>query len=401
VLIAVMDNVDRLDLTNQLHAFQLTLWFMQLTRCFVILQMRDETYERYKNKPPLDTFRTGITFHISPPRFTDVVKRRLELSLDYLAAHAENRQSYKTEKGIKISYPKSVLEEFLHELYVELFDRRRNISRVLEALAGWDVRRALQMFVSIITSGHLSETAVTSTVLGGRGVPITERSIVKILMRTEYRLFSDHSGFVSNIFSFDPDWQKPDNFILVEILYFLAVNRKRKGQIGLEGYFTCRHVADEMQRFGYIPEDALGALNLLLQRQLISADHMNFKSVTFDDSVHILASGFMHVRILASRTEYLYGVIPTTPIFEKPVSEELAEAVKNEMTRGRIPSNQRLRAVELFYDYLTRQAEANRTPFSPLEDTGTAYVLRHIAGAIEFSKNIQAGSTEGADPLDL
>jgi hypothetical protein len=69
VLIVVMDNVDRLDLANQLLAFQLTLWFMQRTRCFVVLQMRDETYERYKDRPPLDTFRTGITFHITPPRF--------------------------------------------------------------------------------------------------------------------------------------------------------------------------------------------------------------------------------------------------------------------------------------------------------------------------------------------
>jgi hypothetical protein len=46
ILIVVMDNVDRLDLKNQLAAFQLTLWFLARTRCFVILQMRDETYER-------------------------------------------------------------------------------------------------------------------------------------------------------------------------------------------------------------------------------------------------------------------------------------------------------------------------------------------------------------------
>lgn len=98
-LVAVMDNVDRLDLNNQLYAFQLALWFMRQTRCFVILQMRDETYERYKNKPPLDTFRTGITFHISPPRFTDVVKRRLELSCEYLAAHAEKTHTYNHRVG--------------------------------------------------------------------------------------------------------------------------------------------------------------------------------------------------------------------------------------------------------------------------------------------------------------
>lgn len=399
-LIAVMDNVDRLDLNNQLHAFQLALWFMRQTNCFVILQMRDETYERYKNKPPLDTFRTGITFHISPPRFTDVVKRRLELSCEYLAAHPEmeRTQTYTIESGVRVSYPKSALEEFLRELYVELFDRKRNISRVLEAVAGWDVRRALEMFVSIITSGHLSETAITSTVLGGRGVPITEQNILRILMRTEYRFFSDHSGFISNIFNFDPDWQKPDNFLLIEALYYLGRNRKRRGQIGLEGYFTCRHVADELQRQGYVPEDALAALNTLLRHQLISADHMNFRSL--DDSVRILASGFMHVRFIVARMEYLYGVIATTPILERDVAERLAEFVKNENMRGRIPAYQKLRAVELFYDYLLRQRNANRTPFSLSEDTGSAYVLKHVAGAIEHYKNVHAASSPGPDVLD-
>ena len=63
VLVAVMDNVDRLDLKQQLHAFQLALLFMGETGSFVILQMRDETYERFKNKPPLNTFRSGITLN--------------------------------------------------------------------------------------------------------------------------------------------------------------------------------------------------------------------------------------------------------------------------------------------------------------------------------------------------
>jgi hypothetical protein len=400
-LIAVMDNVDRLDLKNQLSAFQLALWFMQRTHCFIILQMRDETYERYKNKPPLDTFRTGITFHISPPRFTDVVKRRLELSCEYLAAHSANRQRYSTETGVHVSYQKADLETFLRALYVELFDRKRNISRLLESVAGWDVRRALQIFVSIITSGHLTASAITSTVLGGRTAGISEHNILKILMRGEYLFFSDDSGFVSNILSFDPDWQKPDNFILVEILYFLARNRKRRGAIGLEGYFTCRHVTQELQRLGYVPDDILAALNAALQRQLIGADHMNFTSVGFDDSVHILASGYMHVRVLAGRLEYLYGIIPTTPILEKDTAHQLTHLLEIEKTRGWISPHQKLRAVEILYEYLLRQQKRNATPFSTLYETGASYVLDQVAGAIRHFKNVNARVSSEPDALDF
>jgi hypothetical protein len=67
--------------------------------------MRDETYERYKNRPPLDTYRSSIAFHIAPPRFIDVVKRRLELAIEFLVAHANKTQTYTLENGVKIILP--------------------------------------------------------------------------------------------------------------------------------------------------------------------------------------------------------------------------------------------------------------------------------------------------------
>ena len=111
IVVVIMDNVDRLNLDNQLAAFQLSLWFLDQSKAFVILQMRDETYERFKDRPPLDTFRSGVVFHITPPRFLDVVKRRLELSLDYLSRNTPNRLEYHLSSGTRITYPNSMLGE--------------------------------------------------------------------------------------------------------------------------------------------------------------------------------------------------------------------------------------------------------------------------------------------------
>ena len=402
VLVVVMDNVDRLDLKDQLNAFQLALFFMAETKGFIILQMRDETYERFKNKPPLDTFRSGITFHISPPRFVDVVKRRLELSLEYLSAQAQDVQTYTLSTGIRISYPKSDLGAFLRELYLELFERRHNIPRILEALAGWDVRKALEMFVSIITSGHLSEITITSKVIGAGAYPIKEYNVLKILMRTDYRFASDQSGVITNIFRFDREWHKPDNFILIEILYFLAINRKKVGQIGLEGFWTCQHVAEGlMHRFGYIPEDTLLALNYLLRRQLITADHLNFREVEPNDSVKISASGFMHLRFLPARLEYLFGVLPTTPFFDGDGARVIAEFVKRENVRGRVPAADKARAVEIFYAYLFAQNKFLREkhPFTPV-NSGADLSLRQMNNALQTYWHKAAESEPGSE-LDL
>ena len=102
----------------------------------------------------------------------------------------------------------------------------------MEALAGKDVRRALDMFVSIITSGHLGEDQITSSVRGGGEIRITEHNLLKILMRADYLLFSDGSGFVSNVFHFENEWNRPSNLLIPEILFYLASSRKRVGQIG-------------------------------------------------------------------------------------------------------------------------------------------------------------------------
>jgi hypothetical protein len=400
-LVVVMDNVDRLNLENQLAAFQLTLWFLQLTHAFVILQMRDETYERYKDKPPLDTFRTGFVFHISPPRFVDVVKRRLELCIDYLANERERDRTYAIESGMRIRYSSGELEGFLKSLYNALFDRRRNIATVLESIAGRDVRRALEIFGAFITSGYLSTTTIASNTLGAGEVTLKEHTILRILMRTNRRFFSPQSGgFVHNIFSFDETFQKPDNFLIVEILYFLIMNRRIRGPINIEGYFTCTQVADALQKLGYMPVDVLTMIKQLARSELIITDRMNAAEVEWDDSVRILAAGWVHLRLLSERFEYLFGVIPTTPIRDPNVAQQLAELVKIESDRGDLQFYQKVRAVDLFWRYLWDERQQLITPFNEGKVSGADYVLEHIRSALEKTKFRQRSHGEEVDILD-
>ncbi|WP_133245846.1 hypothetical protein [Candidatus Phycosocius bacilliformis] len=400
-LIVVMDNVDRLDLSSQLDAFQLALWFMGKTRAFVILQMRDETYERHKNKPPLDTFRAGIAFHISPPRFIDVVKRRLELGIEYLAANSPDTQEYYLENGYRMIVPTSSLGTFLYQLYREIFINRRNIARVLEALSGSDVRRALEMFSSIVTSGHITSDVITSNVLGDREFPLAEYHIIRILMRTDYRFFSERSGYIHNIFHFEESWDRADNFLLCEILYYLSLNRKRQGPLGLEGYFGVASVCDEVERLGYPRETVLHGINYLLRKQLIGADDFNYTEVTEDECIKIQASGFIHLRVLSERLEYLYGVLPVTPITEKKVAEDLGDIIQRESQRNFATPRETAIAVAKFEEYLRYEAARlrERNPFFGGNQSGVGYVLTSISGALR--RYSDRGRPSGQNELDF
>lgn len=389
VVIVVMDNVDRLDLENQLAVFQLSLWFMSQSRAFIVLQMRDETYERFKGRPPLDTYRSGVVFHITPPRFLDVVKRRLELTLEHLVENADKHLEYTLGNGARISYPSSMLGEFLKSVYLELFERKVNVSRVLQGIAGRDVRRALEMFVSILNSGHLTEDAITSQAKGAGEIAIPEYTILKILMRTEYRFFSDVSGFVSNIFYFDNGWEQPNNFLIPEILFWLCANRKVRGDIGLEGYFSGERIADELQLSGYVRKDVISACSWLLQNQLIEADHMNLTGVSLEDSVKVTASGFIHLRILCQRLEYLYGVLTVTPIFERGVADKIADFVNRENQHDRLSASQTANCVEVFLQYLKFEHARLRAAYPNFGQSrsGATYVIEQIEDALRHFRN--------------
>lgn len=403
-LIVVMDNVDKLQLENQLDAFQLTLWFMSRSRAFVILQMRDETYERYKNQPPLDTYRSGLAFHISPPRFIDVVKRRLELGIEYLGNHAKETREYTLENGARVKLPPGELGTFLTSLYGAVFGHRTNVARLLEALAGRDVRRALEMFVSLVTSGHLSTSAITSTAIGRGGFRITEHNVIKILMRTDYRFFSEENdtGFVSNALYYSNDWLLPDNFLIPEILYFLTINRKQTGELGLEGYFSVERVVGEVAKLGYEPEDVLLAINHILRRKMIIADNFNFTEVSRGDSIKILASGFMHLRVLCHRIEYVYGILPTTPINDQGIAEKLASYVQTEAQRE-VGALHKAKAVRELHKFLQVELARTRAP-SPFFDSsrsGAAYVVEAIGRSLDSFFDESTRKKAQDDQLDL
>jgi len=387
IVVVVMDNVDRLNLESQLAAFTLSLWFLDQSKAFVILQMRDETYERFKNTKPLDTFRSGVVFHITPPRFLDVVKRRLELSLEYLSRNSPDILEYHLSSGMRIRYPNSMIGEFLRSIYLELFDRQHNVSRILQGLAGRDMRRALDMFVSILNSGHLRDESITATAVGGIAIP--EYRVLRILMRTEYRYFNNDSGFVSNIFYFDEDWQQPNNFLIPEILFWLSDNRKRRGEIGLEGYFSVASIAAELERRGYVSDDICDACAWLLEKNLIEADHMGRSSVDFTDSVKVTAAGFIHLRVLCERLEYLYGVLTVTPISDAQTAWEISDFLRRENKAGHLGAYQQVRAIESFLAYLKQQFDYLKAAYPEFgsDRAGSAYVIKQIESAIQYFRN--------------
>lgn len=401
VVIAVFDNVDRRDVANQLAAFQLALWFMDQVRCLVILQMRDTTFEAHKNERPLDTYKTGQIFHISPPRFVDVVKRRLELSLEKLAALAPENITFTTPSGVNITYPRERSSDFLRMIYLDLFQRPNNISRILESLAGRNVRKALDMFFAIITSGHMPEDLITTVASGGGIRRFPEYLILRILMRQDYRFYNDNSGFVANLFYCKRDWVRPNNFIIPEILFYLISRRKMSGDNGQMGFVSVGRLQEHLETFGFVKDDIAQAAVYLLAKDLIEADLVGATAISQVMSIKASASGWAHMRILASRAEYVSSLLPTTPVDNAKFEAQIYEQMQSENRTGKQHFHQRISLLSSFKEYLEKQYDGlkHHIGYANHPQNGARYILQKIDEAIAFERNTQGRPTQ-SDWLD-
>lgn len=403
IVVAVFDNVDRRDVTNQLAAFQLAMWFMDQMQCLIILQMRDVTFETHKNDPPLDTYKTGLVFHISPPRFVDVVKRRLELSLSEIEKSAPETIRYQTPSGLSIVYPRDRAGHFLKSIYLELFERTNNVSRVLEALAGRNVRKALDMFMAIITSGHMPEDLITTVASDPNTSSFPEHLIFRILMRQDYRFYSDNSGVIANLFFCDRGWERPSNFILIEALFYLVKNIRSPGDNGQMGYVSAERVLEHLEKYGFVRDDIFQAILYLVKKELVETDSATATTLSHSDAVKATASGWAHLRILSSRAEYVASVLPTTAINDARLLARTTDLMQIESRFGTLERPQMAGLVRDFQVYLEEQLKSLRVHpgYATPGQNGAAYVLAKIGDALAFERSGSVPNRTELDWLDL
>ena len=375
-VIVVFDNADKRDRDQQLSIFQEVQNFRSSHRVFSLLALRDETYDRHKSEPPLDTYLAAFTFRITPPRFLDVVKRRLELIIDDLAEEVDKRLEFRLPSGAIVRYPSTDLGNFLISFYQALFHPKREIRLVLEALAGRNVRNALQMFADILISGHLTEDKLFLSRVSGGGVNLPERLVIRILMRTKYRYYADDHGYISNIYARVQESTTNSPFGIILLLGHLADTRKQRGEMGIEGYRLVSELILEMVPQGLGETEILAILKHLLRKGLIQADHQRTDTVATGDFVKITASGYYHIKLLASRFEYSSSVAGDIYFKTEDRARSVYELIRhNSGYAARKPSD-RIKRVEL----LARELVEDREVWA---NASVAAVSKHVDEAIE------------------
>jgi hypothetical protein len=124
--------------------------------------------------------------------------------------------------------------------------------------------------------------------------------------------------------------------------------------------------------------------------------------VEFSDSVRILASGFMHLRVLPERLEYLYGILPTTPFSNLSIARTMAEILKHESSHDTVLGSEKASALRALRDYLVAEELKLRAhlPLLPVGENGAVYFLKKVSECLHHFKTGDRVLT-GPDSLDL
>jgi hypothetical protein len=351
-LIIAFVNVDRRESAQQLEIFQATQWFRSETRAFALLTLRDVTFERYKNEPPLDAFAQISNFYIRPPRFSLVLQKRLSLAIDEgLKDLREIEQP--TTTGLRFRYSKEHLHVFLQQVYDALFGGERQVGRIVDALAERDVREALGMFARILASGHFDADRVIGIGVGGNSTIENDR-LIKILMRADYRLYSEQSGFIHNIFWTPAEQFTGNAFLTAEVLGFFA-QEGISGSDKIPGYWRLEELLSDLSSMGFEEAELRAAVQNLVRRKMVAYDGEDTDDPKDDDLIKITPSGFIHLRTLPHFIEYVSSIALYCPIVENTVVSRINELWSRTRSYPDLGFTQKHEVATILAEYLVRE----------------------------------------------
>ena len=143
----VLDNVDQLDFQLQEDIFTFAHSVSGNTHAFSLLSMWEETFLRSKKGGALATYQT-MAYTLPPTSVVDIISRRLE----YVIFHLKSGGLAKSL--LPDSAMANDVAEFLTVVRKSILQDKRRVRFFLESIAMGNLRKALDIFSSFLTSGH-------------------------------------------------------------------------------------------------------------------------------------------------------------------------------------------------------------------------------------------------------
>lgn len=327
LLIIAMDNCDKRTLPEQLLMFQAAQWLQKEFRCLIVLPLREETYDNYRDRPPLDTALKDLVFRIEPPLFQNVLHKRVQLALSQLGADSTRKLSFDLPNGFRVEYGSDEISYYLTSIVKSIFEHDRFIRRLITGLAGRNMRRALEIFIEFCTSGHIGEDQILRIKRAEGAYSIPLDIVTRVLLRSNRRFYDSDYSYLKNIYGANWLDEDPNHFVRRIILSWMFRNISESGPSGLKGYFPVSQLKAVAVPFGITESMIDREITYLLKGHCLISESYKTEGLDDADLIRLAPAGMVHLDLLTN-IDYLAAVAEDTYFEKNHSAQTIADSLK-------------------------------------------------------------------------
>lgn len=326
LLIVGLDNCDKRNRDEQLLMFQVAKWIQQEVRCLIILPLRQETFDNHRQEPPLDTALKDLVFRIGAPPFQEVLAQRLKLVV--AAAKGAEAKSLRYHMGqAEVEFPAEKLERFLRLMMGSLMEHEHYGRKIVIGLAGWDIRRALEIFLEFCRSGYITEGDIFQVQATGQHQFLQPATIARMLLRTDRRYYQGDYSYIKNLFQCRPSSDNPDHFLRFSILTWLRERTDKHGPSGIRGYHRLGDLVQSLAAYGCDGEAVREECRYLLKARCILSEHLRTEELHDGDLIALTPAGHVHLDLAKKDIHYLAACAEDCWLADAPLAEQIRRRV--------------------------------------------------------------------------
>ena len=296
--ILVLDNIDQRSKEFQDRVFVIAQALSSSLDSTVFVSLRPSTFYESKLRGSLAAYQPRA-FHVSPPKVSEVVARRLAFAKKKLST-----QDF-TSNGLSIGVDD--LQAYLDALTVG-FTKNEELIALLENLSGGNVRVALEYLATFIGSGYVDTARVLKVAEEGDIYTIPPHEFIRSIIFGENNLYDPSTSRIVNVFDIYVSDER-EHFLLLLLLAFVQAEGDAAGG---SGYVNAENAYQQGQIWGFLPEQIRFHLDRAVDRALLTTDAGNEDAGPY----RITSVGAYMYKKMVSLFSYVDAMSVDTPILD-------------------------------------------------------------------------------------
>lgn len=315
----VLDNVDQREPAEQMRVFLLAHEICRTFDAIVFVALREESFFRAAQAGAFNAYH-NTRYHIATPDVRALLEMRVAYAIDVSGAGTDTLR-LKLRSGMEFNAEE--IKVFMHILNSGALKGNPAISQFIDAVSYGDMRKALGMFNTFMTSGVANVERWLAIFREEGRYNVAEHEFIKAVMLNDYQFYKERRSRVLNLLEVSSA-ATASNLTTLRLLEFLA---RRAGHSHPEGVGFVP-IEDLLRAFAEVfgdSEDVEFHLSRLLPAQLLEADNRQVTTLANIRFVRITPSGDYYLNTLSRRFVYLDIVGSDTPIWNRRTINELKQ----------------------------------------------------------------------------